>query len=211
MDMLTNYLKIAFRVFYRNKVYVAINLLSLGFALAFCIWAYLNYSYRASFDSNHLNTENIYRINSMRDVENSPQPWAVIPLPLTEVSMNQSSEIEQVARLHRQNTVVKKDGNVLNETIHYADPELFSFFTFPLKSGNFLGFKGKTLIISETTALKYFSNLLAVGQELTILNREGKEEVFTIGAVLQNAPENSSFQFEIVAPLSTITGWKELI
>ncbi len=51
--MLKNYLRIAARVSLRNKLYVAINLTGLGFALACCIWSYLNYDYRNSFDEIH--------------------------------------------------------------------------------------------------------------------------------------------------------------
>ena len=51
--MLKNYIKIAMRVLSRHKVYVALNVVGLGFALACCLLAYLNYEYRASFDLNY--------------------------------------------------------------------------------------------------------------------------------------------------------------
>jgi putative ABC transport system permease protein len=202
--MFNNYIKIALRVLLRNKVYVAINLLSLGFALACCVWSYLNYNFRASFDANHTGTENIYRINSLREVEHSSQPWGVSPLPLAEAALKDMPAIEQVARLYHKSVVVKKDDNALSETIHYADPEVFSFFTFPIKYGNYTGFKDKTVVISEAFGQKYFPNQLPLGKELTLLNQEGQEEIFTVGAVMQKTPVNSSFQFDIVAPFENL-------
>src|SRR4028119_1287801 len=119
--MLNNYLKIAIRILVRNKVYVAINVLSLGFALACCIWTYLNYNFRASFDTNHANTDNIYRVNSLRNVENSSQPWAVAPLPLAEAIAANQAGIERSARLYQKSAVVRKNENSFSETIYYAD------------------------------------------------------------------------------------------
>lgn len=73
--MFSNYFKIAFRVLWRNKVYVALNVVGLGFAIACCILAYLNYNYRAKFDKNHSQTENIYRLNSERKADGTKQTW----------------------------------------------------------------------------------------------------------------------------------------
>ncbi|HZH95222.1 MAG TPA: hypothetical protein VEY06_05020, partial [Flavisolibacter sp.] len=62
--MLLNYFKIALRVFRNNKLYILINLLNLGFALACFMLAYLNYGFRNNFDSNFGTTPNIYRLNT---------------------------------------------------------------------------------------------------------------------------------------------------
>ncbi len=40
--MFLNYLKKAFRVLWRNKIYVILNIAGLAFAIACCILAYLN-------------------------------------------------------------------------------------------------------------------------------------------------------------------------
>jgi putative ABC transport system permease protein len=199
--MLANYLKIAIRILSKNKVYVSINLLSLGFALACCVLSYLHYDYRESFDQNFPGTGHIYRLNSQRIQHGDVKPWAVTPLPLAELLVQQHAKASRFARLYREETVVKRGEDVFSEKIHYADKAFFDFFPFPLQSGNYASFgQRNTVILSEAFASKYFGQSAAVGKEITIINSLGKEEVFTVGAVLQKTPANSSFQVDIVAP-----------
>ena len=55
--MFKNYLKITVRNLLKNKVYVAINVVGLGLALACCIVAYLNTQFDWTFDQNHKNID----------------------------------------------------------------------------------------------------------------------------------------------------------
>jgi ABC-type antimicrobial peptide transport system permease subunit len=202
--MFINYLTIALRLLLRNKIYVAINLFGLAFALACCMWAYLNYDFRASFDAQHKGTGNIYRINSLKQVEHASQPWALSPLPLAEVAISTIPSIEQVVRVYQKSVVVKKDDNALSETIHYSDPAFFNFFTFPLKGGTYQSFKDKSAVISADFARKYFATELPIGGEITMVNPVGEQEVLTVIAVMDKQPLNSSFQFDIIVPFDNL-------
>jgi hypothetical protein len=70
--MLKNYLKITFRSLMKNKLFTFINVFGLGVALACCIVAYLNWDYNVKFDTHHLNSERIYRINFIRITNGQP-------------------------------------------------------------------------------------------------------------------------------------------
>src|SRR5687768_9232318 len=151
--MISNYFKIAFRVLWRNKIYVALNVIGLGFAIACCILAYLNYNYRAKFDKNHTHTENIYRLNSERQEEGTKQTWGVVPLPLAQAMQKELAGSERIARLSSASVIVKHKNSTFDEHIHYADKTLFDFFDFPLKSGNLSAFGNvNQVIISESLA-----------------------------------------------------------
>jgi putative ABC transport system permease protein len=197
--MLSNYFKIAFRVLWRNKIYVVLNVVGLGFAIACCILAYLNYNYRAKFDQNHAGTEGIYRLNSERLIDGAKQTWGVVPLPLGEALQKESGGAEKIARLSSAAVVVKQKENTFSESIHYADKALFDFFSFPLKFGNISRFeKANQAIISEELAEKYFPKQMAVGQSLTVVDAEGNQKVFNVEAVAQKIPANSSIHFDII-------------
>lgn len=215
--MIRNYLKIALRIFWQNKTYVLINLLSLGFALACCILSYLHYHYRHSFDKNHVATENIYRLNSVRKVGGGGiQRWGLSPSPVAATLEKDLPGISRTARLFSENLVVKKEESVFNETVHYADKNIFSFFTFPLKEGDYSGFESKNnLIISEAFAFKYFGKKTPVGNTVMMI-KNGKEELFTVIGVLERLPLNSSFQFDLVTSFnnafinaSTLNDWRD--
>lgn len=197
--MFPNYLKIAFRVLWRNKIYVVLNIVGLGFAIACCILAYLNYNYRENFDRNHVHAEHIYRLNSTRAVDGSKQPWAVVPLPLAQAMQKEHAGADRIARLSSASVVVKIKEHTFDEHIHYADKTLFDFFTFPLKYGNLSGFdQSNQVIISAAFADKYFPKQMPIGQSLTIIGSAGNPEEYTVTAVTQPIPANSSIQFDII-------------
>ena len=197
--MFSNYFKIAFRVLWRNKVYVGLNVVGMGFAIACCILAYLNYNYRAKFDKNHSQTGNIYRLNSERQVDGTKQTWGVIPLPLAQAMQKDLAGTERIARLSSAAVIAKREAYTFDEHIHYTDKALFDFFNFPLKYGNLSAFdKGNQVIISETLAEKYFPKQMPVGQSLTVLTADGDNKVYTVAAVAGKIPENSSIRFDIV-------------
>jgi putative ABC transport system permease protein len=197
--MFSNYLKIALRVLWRNKIYVVLNVAGLGFAIACCILAYLNYNYRVNFDRHHVHTEHIYRLNTVRPQDGGKQPWAVVPLPVAQAMQQEPAGADRMARLSSAAVVVKIRENTFDEQIHYADKTLFDFFTFPLKSGNLANFDQlNQVVISETFADKYFPNQMPVGQSLTITGKEGRPEVYTVAAVTQQVPANSSIHFDLI-------------
>jgi hypothetical protein len=71
--------------------------------------------------------------------------------------------------------VIKLNGDVLREQMHYADKTFFSFFNFPLKDGSYDQSDKNSVIISEALALKYFDNASAVGKQLNLVSDNGTE------------------------------------
>lgn len=197
--MFSNYLKIAFRVLWRNKIYVVLNIVGLGFAIACCILSYLNFNYSANFDQTHTRTENIYRLNSLRVVDGNKQPWAVVPLPLAQAIQKESAGVDRMARLSNAAVVVKVGEHTFDERMHYADKTLFDFFNFPLQLGNLANFdQSNQVVISAAFADKYFPKQMPVGQSLTIIGSTGKAKEYTVAAVTQKIPANSSIQFDLL-------------
>lgn len=62
--MIKNYLKIAFRNLFKQKIYTAINLVGLGVASAFFILVYWYVKQEKSFDQFHQNGKQLYRLES---------------------------------------------------------------------------------------------------------------------------------------------------
>ena len=198
-NMIKNYFKIAIRVLSKNKIFVALNIISLGFALACCILSYLNYEYRYSFDANYTETEDVYRLNTEKLVDRSIQQWGVSPLPLGQAIAKNNSGVKQVARLYSTSGVVKNHEHSFSERIHYADPSFFKLFKFSFKGGNASQFANRNSVtISEAFAAKLFKNESPLGKQITLVNKKGEDELYTVSAILEKAPENSSFQFDII-------------
>jgi len=96
--MIKNYLKVAFRNLYKNKIFVLINILGLGLALAVCIVSYYNYRFMADFDIQHINRNKIYKINFTRDILGRSQEYGPSPIALAPLIRDDISGLEMLVR-----------------------------------------------------------------------------------------------------------------
>ena len=80
--MLKNFFKITFRSLMKNKLFVAINVVGLGVALACTIVSYLSWDFNNSYDSTQVNAEKIYRVDFVRITNGRPINNGSCPHPL---------------------------------------------------------------------------------------------------------------------------------
>ena len=80
--MIANYGKVAVRQFIKNRTYVIINILGMSIGLACCIVSYLNYQYNRSFDHQHSNLENLYRINYQEEDDSKIRQYGMAPIAM---------------------------------------------------------------------------------------------------------------------------------
>ena len=107
--MLKNIFKITFRNLYKNKIYVLINIFSLGLALSCSIVAYLNYRYYADIDKVHLNHSKIFKIESYKNVQGSPVRYGITPIPTVQFINEDFANIKHHSRYHSSKYTVKKE------------------------------------------------------------------------------------------------------
>src|SRR5687768_13339762 len=96
--MLQNYLLITLRSVVKNKIFILINVLGMGIAVACCIVAYLNWEFSSSFDNNHVNAESVYRVQSWQDYQGSRNRHALVPNPLGNVVGENFGDVDEVVR-----------------------------------------------------------------------------------------------------------------
>lgn len=195
--MLAHHFRLAIRNFLRNKVFIFINVLSLTFAFTCCILSYINYEYSNDFNVTYLNTDNVYRINVLRDDEGKEELIGVAPLVLP-LNLNDDSDNTTIIRLAQTRGSVSADGKVFNETIHFTDKSFFTTFAVPFKYGSLSSIDKNKILISQEIARKYFGETSVIGKDM-VVRTGGHELLFEVGGVLENVPQNSSFQFGLVA------------
>lgn len=218
--MLRNFLKITFRNFSKNKVYVFINILGLGFSMACCIVAYLNSKYGWDFDKNHLNHEKIFKIQSTKAVQNAEVPYGFTPLALGYQIKNEASGITHVSRYNVNGLVLKKELKVINQDIAFVDDDYFEMFTFPLLYGTYQSLLDRSqIILAQHTSEAYFGDKNPVGEIIHIITEEGLKIPMTVGAVLETLPSNTSMRFNAITHFDnylkirslTNNNWKRFI
>src|SRR6188474_1220819 len=93
-SMLKNYLTIALRSLLRYKLFLFINVLGLGVAIACCVVAFLNIDFNDNFDKHHLNAKNIYRVQFWHEYEGKRDRYAVAPTPLGNIIKQNFNDVD---------------------------------------------------------------------------------------------------------------------
>ncbi|MEP1034214.1 FtsX-like permease family protein [Ekhidna sp.] len=197
--MFSNFFKITLRNFSRNKIYVFINIIGLGFSLACCIVAYLNWKFESNYDTNHENHARIYKVHSYKSVQGEKVPYGITPIALGEQIRDQIPGITHYSRYEASTYVIKKENNVLEQYIGFGEDDYFEMFTFPFKYGSkdVLLDKSK-IILTEAMSKVYFGEGDPRGEILTLIDSNGKEFPLIVGGVLEDIPLNSSMTFKAI-------------
>ncbi|MEO9802759.1 MAG: FtsX-like permease family protein [Reichenbachiella sp.] len=199
--MFKNYLKVTLRNLLKNKVFVSINIVGLGLALACCIVAYINSKNNSDFDKNHANIDNIYKIHNIRDNKGDLREYGRVPMPMADVIKNDLVGVDRVFRYEGHTFTVRdvKQDKVFNTRVCYADPGFLESFTFPLLKGDQNAYHTlENAIVTQEYASKFYGDEDPIGKVLTVFDDTGMSFNFTIAGVTQKAPQNSSVHFEIL-------------
>jgi ABC-type antimicrobial peptide transport system permease subunit len=202
IEMIKNYLKIAWRNIQKHGVFSFINITGLAIGMACCIMILLWVQDELSFDTFHTNRENIYRVvadwekHSWEGLEATPAPFA----PAIE---EQIPEIQQAARCapHSRMVFRYKDKAFYENRGLITDRSFFDIFTFSFAEGDpKTAFKEPTnIVITETMAQKYFGGENPIGKAIQV---EG--QLATVTGVLRDIPHNSHLQFDFVSSFEFI-------
>ena len=201
--MFRNYLKIAIRSIIHYKGFSFINIIGLAFGMACCILIMLWIVNEFNFDNFNQHKDRIYRLCVDFEAGNH----MVYPMTMPSAApllIQEFPEVINAARLEypRRGSVKYKD-EIFQETgVCHGDNSLFEVFSFPFCSGNpeTALIEPYTVVISESTAQKYFKKEDPIGK---ILEINGKNE-YTITGVIKDIPDNSHFRFNVMCSYETL-------
>jgi putative ABC transport system permease protein len=197
--MIKNYLKTAFRIMLRQKGYSFINIagLSVGIAATLIIITYI--VDETSYDKMHADANRIYRIACSGVLQGTAMKIATSPAPVAEAIQKGIPQIKETVRvgLFRTMPLNFGDKHFTEQNVAVADSNFFKFFSFEVLKGNpetFLKGTNK-IVITETTAKKYFGNEDPIGK---IMLRGSDKTASEVTGVVKDAPSNSHIQFDLV-------------
>jgi putative ABC transport system permease protein len=201
--MIKNYLVIALRNMWKNKIFSLINVLGLSIGLASCMLIFLFAKDEITFDRFHSDVNNIYRVTSdfvgaNGKIERSGTT-GMMPGP---TFAQQLPEVESFVRLQSAFFNIRHGSEVREQEALFVDENFFSFFSFPILEGDrTTPLKDPhSVVLSEDLAKKHFGNASAVGKTLRAVNGK-KFESFTVTAVAKNSPLNSSIKINLLVPM----------
>jgi len=204
--MILNYLLIALRNAWRNKVYFLINLLGLAIGIASSVIILLFVLDELSYDRHNEHFDEIYRICIRGKIQGNEIEAALSNAPMGATLKSDYPEVEESARLYTfdGDPVVRFGDQVfIEEDFYYADSTFFNVFTASVLSGDPAGLLNRpnTIVLTGEIARKYFGEEDPVGKMLIVGERETQYE---ISGVVKAFPENSHFRFNMLGSMTSI-------
>ncbi len=201
--MIKHYFKIALRNLGRQKILSFINISGLSIGLA-CFSLFLLYAVNEfNFDRFHTKADNIYRMYRWSESMNG-QPAGgdvYLPSPLGPAMKEEFPEVMNYVRVREGwgESFVKAGNKVLRMEVSYADPQFFDVFTFPLLFGNPQTALSdlNNIVLTKDKAKEIFGAENVVGRTIEI-KIDDAFVPFTVSAVTENIPPNSSLSFQLL-------------
>lgn len=197
--MLKNYIKVAIRMMARHKIYSLINITGLAVGMTVFILIALWVTDELSYDRFHDDVDHIYRIVAKGAYFENGIDGA--PAPLANAIRAEIPGVTDVARvMDVPKLVISYNNKSFYEThIMLTEQSFFNIFSFSFLYGNPENalLNPNDVIITKNIAEKYFGDENPIGKSLIV---DGKYPVIVTG-VVQNVPDNSTFKFDMIAPL----------
>lgn len=202
--MFRNYLKIAWRNLWRNKVFSFINVMGLTIGLTACFFIFLYVHFEMNYDKFHSKGDRIYHVSCdvitpSETIKGGSTPW-----PFGPNMKHDFPEVEAFTRFSRGNLLVKKGNfSFQEERCLFADSSLFRVFDFKLVNGDpATALKEvNSVVLSRTAAKKYFDNKNPVGETVLLT---GDLTPSTVTGVMEDMPENSQIKADMLVSMSTL-------
>lgn len=208
--MLRNLFKVAIRNIKRQKFFSIIHLIGLSLGLMCCIIIGLYTQHEINYDKFHSNANRIYRINQTFIWGDDDALFGSTGPAVVHAISEEVPEFEAMTRVHPTGTMLISKSlngqNILFEenNILAVDPNFLQIFTFPLLSGDSTTalIQPQSVIITETTASKYFGEEDPLGQYLEIGDDDNKKS-YVITGVSTDPPRDSHIQFDFLLSMSS--------
>ncbi|HMH20171.1 MAG TPA: ABC transporter permease [Puia sp.] len=203
-------IKNIFRHLWQNRLYSLINVIGLSIGISCVLLAVLYWRDERSFDTFHKNIPNLYRITTTLTENREGRPQETggtgqVQGPAFKAGVPELMDFTRVLGGGVSGDVIAND-KALHLKLLFVDNSFLTVFSFPILRGDpkmALEDIG-SVVITETTAMRYFNSTDVVGKQLQMdadpsAKRFGKP--LRITGIVKDPPLNSSFQFDALFPL----------
>lgn len=206
--MIKNYFKIAWRNIFRNKITSIINVAGLSIGIACVILIALFVQDERKFDRFFSNADRIYQVNLDGIMGGQANYMSNTPPAIGPALKQSFPEIAAYTRFFVMSREVISIEAGSEEQKHFTeknflavDSNFLQVFDYAFIEGN-AGTcfeKPHSIVLTETTAKKYFGNTNVIGKNLLL---DEYEDPFEVTAILKDIPEQSTIRFDLLIPTS---------
>lgn len=201
--MIKNYFKVAFRNFWRHKLFTFINVIGLSIGISAALVIYLLIHYDFTFDKFHKDGDRIYRVVTNFTTQGTPWYASGVCGPLPWAAKSQVTGLQETApiwSLPQPNVTVPNGGKPSSrfkaqDNVVIADSDYFKMFEYQWLAGSAKAALTEPyqVVLTSDQAEKYFPGL-SYEQML------GRTVVYdtlktTVSGIVQSIKQNTDFTF----------------
>lgn len=203
--MISNYFKIIYRLFLRNKVYSFINVFGFALGLAAFILILLFVKHETGYDKFYKDHESIYRLTRAwyDDGEESLHLARVAPPIGPLLSDDYPDLLEEVVRIYEWTPIMKVDEKKFEGIgLYFAEDNFFRVFSTRMTAGDpgTALTEPNSIVLSEEVAKQYFGDEDPMGKTVEMVDAG----IFDVTGVFEDLPENTHFKYNMLVSFSTL-------
>jgi len=196
--MIRNYFVTTVRNIRKQRAFTFINVVGLAIGLAACLLALLYIRDELSYDRYNLKADRIHRLSVRLFRQGQELNISGAGAPVGPYLKEHFPEVEDAVRFREEGSIrIKAGEQSFRETrAVFTEPSFFNVFTVPLLRGDAATALAspRSLMLSRTTAAKYFGRDDPLGKALLI---DSKQE-WTVTGVFEDIPRTSHFHFDLL-------------
>ncbi len=202
--MIYNYIKIALRSLFKNKLYSLINICGLAIGLAGFVLIGIYVKKETSYDTYFSKAASIYRINTEVDVNEIRNTYSTAHYPAARDMRHEFPEVSATLILYSPNLFqgvipkIKYEEKEFQETSFlFSDSSFFSFFDFPVEYGESATAlkEPNSVVLTHETSLKLFGPINPLGKIISFNDSTSLK----VTAVLAPVKFNTHLKFDYLA------------
>ncbi len=209
--MFKNYLKVALRNLWKEKMTSVLSLVGLGIGMACCLLILIYIKDEFSYNEFNSGINNIYRVKWNVKAGGNGASYATTPVTLGPAIAHDLAEVERVSRLYQRSGQMQiQDANHAKTPekkfqelqVYFADNDFLNVFSIRFLSGNPATalHSINSIVITDEMAARYFGNANPVGKTLFYDNKT----LLNVTGVVRKMPPNSDISFDFLISFETL-------
>ena len=199
--MITNYFKTTIRNLWKNKTYSFLNIFGLAIGIACASLIFLWVENELNWDNNNAKKSQLYQLEVNMTLDGNNFTMGSTPRPMGKAMQAEIPGIVNTARVSDDDRrlLFYVEDKALYAKGRFADPSLFSMFSFDFVQGDPKNPLPQlySLVLTNSAVKKFFGNEKnAIGRTIRVDNKHD----YIVSGVVKDPPPNSTLQFEWLAP-----------
>jgi len=202
--MIKNIIKTALRNLFKSLGYSSLNIFGLTLGITSALFLLIYIADEVSYDRYNENADRIYRVSTHVKSPDDEFRWNITQVPFGPQVVQDYPEVQSYVRFFNlSKSVFKyKDKEFFEDKFFCTDTTVFDIFTYEFVKGdpNAALREPNKIILTESTANKYFGEIDPIGKSITTENQS-----FEVTGVIKDIPKNSHFRFEALASMKNLS------